>query len=196
YEERVGGPHQPRQGPRRGDGSEGGEGRSPDAEEPPRRPGNGRTSRHTGGSEQEGRGRPHAEERGERGAERTHAQGSRGSSGEEAVSEVKGGGLQEAQAAQKDYEERFAKGWDEAKKQLENIAAEMKERISEAIDRLLKKIEEEVLQAAEKVLEKALKTAVASWDLKEAESATEAEATKQLKAAMQQAVEDVKAEAK
>ena len=53
-----------------------------------------------------------------------------------------------------------------------------------------------MLQAAEKVLEKALQTAVASWDLKETESATEAEATKQLKAAMQQALEDVKVELK
>src|SRR5205085_442369 len=40
--------------------------------------------------------------------------------------------------------------------------------------------------------EKALQTAATSWDLKETESASEAQATKQLKSAMQQALEDVK----
>ena len=109
---------------------------------------------------------------------------------------AEGGAFEEAQAAQKESEQLFAKGWDEGKKHLENVAAEMKKTISEAIDRLLKKIEEEVMKVAEQVLEKALQTAAASWDLKETDSATEAGATRQLEAAMQRALDDAKEELK
>src|SRR5207302_1562008 len=100
------------------------------------------------------------------------------------------------EAAQKESEQLFAKGWDEGKKDLETVAAEMKKTISEAIDRPLKKIEEEVMKVAEQVLEKALQTAAASWDLKETDSATEAGATRQLEAAMQRALDDAKEELK
>src|SRR2546427_2415698 len=106
------------------------------------------------------------------------------------------GGLEDARAAQKESEELSAKPWDEAKKPLEDLAAESKKQISEAIGRLLKKIEDEVMKAAEQVLEKALQTAAASWDLKESESAREAEATEQLEAAMRRALDDAKEELK
>src|SRR5207253_2740402 len=109
---------------------------------------------------------------------------------------AEGGALEEAQAAQKESEQLFAKGWDERKKDLETVAAEMKKTISEAIDRLLRKIEEEVMKVAEQVLEKALQTAAASWDLKETDSATEAGATRQLEAAMQRELDDAKEELK
>src|SRR3954469_14413167 len=72
----------------------------------------------------------------------------------------------------------------------------MKKKISAAIDRLLKKIEDEVMKGAEKVLEKALETAATSWDLKETESATQAEATRQIKEVMQKALADAKEELK
>ena len=52
------------------------------------------------------------------------------------------------------------------------------------------------MKAAEQVLEKALQTAAASWDLKETESAKEAEATAQLETAMRRALEDAKEELK
>src|SRR5581483_12457910 len=101
--------------------------------------------------------------------------------------------LAQAQAAGKEAEELFAT-WAATKKELEKIAQETKEKVSAAIDRLLKKLEEEVMKTAEKVLEKALETATRSWDLKEAESATGAEATKQLKQAMQDSLAAAKEE--
>ena len=112
----------------------------------------------------------------------------------EALAEAKKDNLAEAKSAQSQAAQLFAKLWDEAKKDLEKIAEEMKKKISAAIDRLLKKIEDEVLKGAEKVLAKSLETATQSWDLKEAESASEAEATKQLKQIMQDALAAAKEE--
>jgi phage protein D/DNA repair exonuclease SbcCD ATPase subunit len=112
----------------------------------------------------------------------------------DALAEAKKDGLAEAKSAQSQAAQIFAKLWDEARKDLEAIAEEMKKKISATIDRLLKKIEDEVLKGAEKVLEKSLETATQSWDLKETESASEAEAAKQLKQIMQDALAAAKEE--
>jgi len=84
-------------------------------------------------------------------------------------------------------EEFFAKVWDEAKKQLEHRQGD-EEKVTEASTA----DQEDRGRAAggmKKVLEKSLETAMSSWDLKETESATADEATKQMKEVLKKALE-------
>src|SRR5205814_9959145 len=67
---------------------------------------------------------------------------------DQAVQEMQKDGLADAKKNQNEVAQFFSKVWEEAKKQLEKIAEEIKAKVKEAVDRLLKKLEQEVLDAA------------------------------------------------
>src|SRR5262249_21415088 len=104
------------------------------------------------------------------------------------------GGLAEAKKEQAEAEQLFAKGWDEEKKELDKVAEETKKKVKGSVDRVLKRLEQEVVGTEKHVIDKSLETANKSCDLSPADSASANDAQKQLKARMQQALEDCKAE--